>query len=60
MKANTCLLLLIIGWFIAGLPIAIVVLINSIIKLQENTDVMKYVISIAVSIVYIIMFINYL
>ena len=60
MKANTCLLLLVIGWFIAGLPIALVVLINSIIKLKDNIDVTKYGIAIAVSIVYIIMFINYL
>lgn len=60
MKANTCLLLLVIGWFFAGLPIALVVLVNSILKLQEKVDVTKYIIAIAVSIVYIIMFINYL
>ena len=60
MKANTCLLLLVIGWFIAGLPIALVVLINSIIKLKDNVDVMKYTISIAISFIYIILFINYL
>ncbi len=60
MKANTCLLLLVIGWFFAGLPIALVVLVNSIIKLKENIDVTKYGIAIAISIVYIIMFISYL
>ena len=60
MKVNTCLLLLVIGWFFAGLPIALVVLVNSIIKLKDNVDVMKYAISIAVSFIYIILFVNYL
>ena len=62
MKANTCLLLLVIGWFFAGLPIALVVFINSLVKIVDtnNTnDKIKYGISIAVSIVYFIIFISY-
>lgn len=62
MKANTCLLLLVIGWFVLGLPIAIVVFINSLIKIADTNitnDKIKYGISIAVSIVYFIIFISY-
>lgn len=55
MSANVCILLLVIGWFVMALPISIVVLINSIIKLKERKDVIKYSIVIAVCIIYIIL-----
>lgn len=57
MKANTGLWLLVLGWFILGLPIAVYVCVSSIIQLQNtqtNTDKLKYGISIVVSILYII------
>ena len=62
MKANTCLLLLVIGWFIFGLPIAITVLVNSIIKIGETNianDKLKYGICIAVSVIYLLIWFIY-
>jgi hypothetical protein len=62
MKANTCLLLLVIGWFVLGLPIALAVLVNSIIKIGEtniSNDKLKYGICIAVSVIYLIIWFLY-
>lgn len=62
MKANTCLLWLVIGWFVFGLPIALVVLVNSIIKIGETNianDKLKYGICIAVSVIYLLIWFIY-
>lgn len=60
MKANTCLLLLVIAYFVLGLPIALVVLVNSIIKLTtQKEDVFKYGVCAAISVLVIAIMCSY-